>query len=133
MIGGLQYLTHIIPDISNAIGIVERFQADPKESHYAVVKRIFRYINGTPDFGLWYDRSNHFTLYAYTNVDWVGNMDDRKSTSVGAFFLGGILVSWLRKKKDCTTQSIEEAKYVAVENNCNQVIWMKKMLKDIRI
>ena len=60
-------------------------------------------------------------------------MDDRESTSGGAFFLGGRLVSWLRKKKDFTSQSIVEAKYVAAINNYNQDVWMKQMLKDIRI
>ena len=98
MIGGLQYLTHTRPDIENAIGIVARFQGDPREAHYVAVKRIFRYLKGTPKFRLWYDKSNDFTLYAYTDVDWAGSMDDRKSTSGGAFFLGGRLVSWLSKK-----------------------------------
>ena len=60
-------------------------------------------------------------------------MDDRKSTSGGAFFLRGKFLSWLRKKQDCISQSIAKVEYVAVANKCNQVIWMKKMLKDIRI
>ena len=60
-------------------------------------------------------------------------MDDRKSTSGGAFFLVGRLVSSLSKKQVCISKSIVEAEYVAVANNCNQVMWMKKMLKDIRI
>ena len=85
MIGGLQYLTHTRPDIENVVRIIARFQVDPKETHYAVVKGIFRYLKGTSEFGWWYDRSNDFTLTAYTNVDWVGSMDDRKSTSGGAF------------------------------------------------
>lgn len=125
MIEGLQYLTHTRPDITNAVGIVARFQANPREVHYATVKRIFRYLKGMTEFILWYDRSNDFTLYAYTNADWVGRMDDRKRTSGGAFFLGGRLVFWLRKKQDCTSQSIIEAEYVVVEKNCNQVVWMK--------
>ena len=50
MIGGLQYLTHTILDIENAVRIVARFQADPKEYHYATVKRIFRYLKGTYDY-----------------------------------------------------------------------------------
>ena len=98
MIGGLQYLTHTRMNIANAFGIFARFQVDRREAHYAVVKRIFRYLKGTPDFGLWYDRSNNFTIHAYIDVDWVGNMDDRKSTNGGSFFLGGGLVSWLIKK-----------------------------------
>ena len=84
-------------------------QNNSREAHYAAVKRIFRYVKGTPKFGLWYDKSNDFTLYAYTNANWVGSMDDRKSTTGGTFFLGGRLVSWLSKKHDYTPQSIVEA------------------------
>jgi hypothetical protein len=69
MIRCFQYLTHTRSDIENVVGIVARFQADPREAHYAVVKRIFRYLKGTFEFGLWYDRSNDFTLSAYTDAD----------------------------------------------------------------
>ena len=56
IIGGLQYLTHTKPNIENAVGIVARFQADPREYQFATVKRIFRYLKGTSDYGIWYDR-----------------------------------------------------------------------------
>jgi hypothetical protein len=98
MIGGLQYLTRTRLDIANAVGFVARFQADPKETNLAIVKRIFKYLKGTMEYGLWYDRSNNFTLQAYIDANWVGDTDDRKSTSGGSFFLGGRLVSWLSKK-----------------------------------
>ena len=88
MIEELQYLTHTKPNIENVVGIVTRFQVDPIEVHYVVVKRIFRYLKGTSEFGLWYDRSNDFTLSAYTDVDWLGSMNEKKSTSGGDFFLG---------------------------------------------
>ena len=92
-----------------------------------------RYLKGTLEFILWYDRGNDFTLCTYTDVDWVGDMDDRKITSGGAFFHGERLVYWLNKKQDCISQSTVEAKYVAISNNYNQVTWMKHMLKDIGI
>ena len=117
MIGGSQYLTHIRPDIAILVGIVARFQDDPNEAHYVAVKRIFRYLKGKLEFRLWYDKSNDFTLYAYTDVYWVGSMDDRNNTNGGAFFLGGRLVSWLSKKQDCISQSTIEVEYV-----CNQTI-----------
>lgn len=110
-----------------------RFQTNPKEYHCAIVKRIFRYLKGTSDYGIWYDRSNDFTLCTYTDVDWARDRDDSKSTSGGAFFLGGRLVSWLNKKQDCTSQSTAKAEYVAATNNYNQFIWMKQMMKDIGI
>ena len=97
----MNYLIHTKLDIANAIGIVAIFQANPKESYYAAVKRIFIYLKGTPDFGLWYDKSSDLTLCSYIDVDWVGSMDDKKTTSGGPFFLGAILVSWIRKKHDC--------------------------------
>ena len=101
MIGGLQYLTHTRENIANSVQIVARFKANPKEYHYAVVKRIFGYLKGTSYYGIWYDRCNDLTLCAYTGTDWIGSMDDRKSTSGGELFLGGRLVSWLGKKQDC--------------------------------
>ena len=69
MIEGLQYLTHTRLDIENTVGIVAKFQVDPREAHYAVVKRIFRYLNGTFELGFWYEKSNDFTLSFYTTVD----------------------------------------------------------------
>jgi len=63
------------------------------------VKRIFKNLQGTQDFGLWYPKDAYFSLHSYTDVDWVGNIDDRKSTSGGAFYLGPRLVSWLKKNK----------------------------------
>jgi len=69
MIGSLLYLTGTRPDIMHAIGIVGRFQANPNESHLQAVKRIFKYLQGTLNFGLWYDRDTNVTLHAYTDVD----------------------------------------------------------------
>jgi hypothetical protein len=68
--------------------MVARFQAAPKESHVQVVKRIFRYLKGTIYLVLWYPGKNSFSLRAYSDTDWVGCVDDIKSTSGGAFFLG---------------------------------------------
>ena len=93
MIGGLQYLTHTRSHITNAVGIVPRFQANPREAHYVAVKRIFRYLKGISKLRLWYERSNDFTLSAYTDADWASSMDEKKSTSGGTFFIGGRLVS----------------------------------------
>eukprot|EP00253_Pinus_taeda_P034331 PITA_34331 len=85
-------------DIMHAVGIVGRFQANPKETHLQAVKRIFKYLQGTQNYGLWYPRDTDLTLHAYTDADWAGSVDDRKSTSGGAFFMGSRLVSWFSKK-----------------------------------
>ena len=99
MIGILLYATTTRPNIMQVVGVVARFQSTPKETHMKEVKIIFRYLKGTLDFGLWYPKTQNFTLTAYIDVDWEGSIDRRKNTSGGAFFLGKCLVSSLSKKK----------------------------------
>ena len=95
------------------MGIVGRFQANPKESHLHAVKRIFKYLQGTQNFGLLYPRDTDLTLHAYIDVDWAGSVDDRKSTNGGAFYMGSRLVSWFSKKQSSIALSTAEAEYVA--------------------
>ena len=103
MICKLIYLTQSRLDISNVVSIVGRFAAEPKQSHLMAVRRIFRYLKGTIDYGLWYPKSENVQLHVYTDADWAGCIDDRKSTSGGAVFLGDRLVSWIRKNQNCTS------------------------------
>jgi len=98
MIGSLLYLIATRPNILQAVCMVARFHASPKETHVTIVKWIFRYLKGTMEYGLWYPKGKDFTLIAFSDVDWVGCVDDRKSTSGGAFYLGDNLVSWHNKK-----------------------------------
>ena len=133
MIGNLLYLTGTRPDIMHAVGIVGIFQENPKETHLQVVKRIFKYLKGTQNYGLWYPRDTDLTLHAYTDVDWAGSVDDRKSTSGGAFFMGSRLVSWFNKKHSSIALSTAEAEYVAVASCCTQILWMMQTLQDFQI
>ena len=94
MIRKLQYVVHTRPNIALAVGIVARFLAKPRENHMMAIKRILRYLKGTNDYGLWCKFGGNLNLKVFTNVHWVGNIVDRKSTSGGAFFLGKRLVSW---------------------------------------
>ena len=88
MIGSLLYVTTSRPNARKVVGMVVRFQVAPKENHVQVVKRTFRYLQGTVDLGLWYPNENSFSLKAYSDANWASYVDDRKSTSGGAFFLG---------------------------------------------
>lgn len=131
MIGKLQYVVHSRLDIAHAVGIVARFSADPKETHMTAIKRIFKYLKGTEDYGLVYQKGNDFDLTVYTDANWAGNIDDSKSTSGGAFFLGERLVSWLSKKQGCVSQSTVEAEYVAAALNYTNIAWIKQLLEGI--
>jgi hypothetical protein len=98
-----------------------------------VVKRIFRYIKETQDYGLWYPKGNDLSLVPYTYADWVESVDDRRSTSEIAFYLGDFLVSWLRKKQTSVSLSISEAEYILASTCCTQVLCMKQNLQDIQM
>ena len=87
MIGSLLYLTTIRLDIQFSVCLCARFQACPKESHFAIVKRIFRYLVGTKDIRLWYPAKYNLDLVAYIDSNFVRRKLDRKSTSGYCQFL----------------------------------------------
>jgi hypothetical protein len=95
------------------------------------VNRIFRYLKGTKEFGLWYPKGKDLSLIAYTDADWVGFIDDRQSTSGAMFYLGECLVSCLRKKKSSVSLSTTEVEYISATTCCTRVLWMKQTLIDI--
>ena len=117
----------------HAVGIVGRFQENPKESHLQVVKRIFKYLQETMEFDLWYIRDANLTLHAYIDADWERSVDDKKSTSGGAFYTGSRLVSWFSKKQSSIVLSTAEVEYVAAASCCTKLLWMMKTLQDYQI
>ncbi|KAJ9548153.1 hypothetical protein OSB04_020696 [Centaurea solstitialis] len=130
MIGSLLYLTASRPDIMYATCLCARYQADPKESHRKAVKRIFRYLKGTPNLALWYPMDSGFDLTAFSDSDFAGCKLDRKSTTGGCHLLGGKLVSWTSKKQNSMSTSTAEVEYVAPRSCCAQVLWMRNQLLD---
>ncbi|GJU96344.1 retrovirus-related pol polyprotein from transposon TNT 1-94 [Tanacetum coccineum] len=114
MIGALMYLTSSRLEIVHATCLCARYQAKPIEKHLKEVKRIFCYLRGTVNMGLWYTKDSGFELTRFSNADYAGCKDTFKSTFGGAQFLGKKLVSWSSKKQDCTALSIAEAEYVSL-------------------
>ena len=130
IIGSLLYLTTSKPNIAFSIGVCARYQAAPKESHLTAVKRIIRYINGTPDYGLWYSKDSNACPVGYSDANWAGSVDHRKSTSGGCFYLGNNLVSWMSKNQNSVSFSTAEVEYIVAGSCCTQLLWMKKLLHD---
>ena len=98
MIGSLLYLTASRPDIMFSVCMCARFQSNPRETHICAVKRIFRYLSGTINLGLWYPKGAAFNLISYSDADFGGCRLDRKSTSGTCHILSNCLVSWFSKK-----------------------------------
>ncbi|KAL8116222.1 hypothetical protein AgCh_022645 [Apium graveolens] len=95
LVGSLRYLTCTRPDIAYSVGIVSRYMEDLKQSHWKEIKRILRYIQGTKSVGLFYSSTKNYNLVGYSDSDWCGDEDDRKSTSGYLFFIGETSFTWL--------------------------------------
>nr|GEW50007.1 uncharacterized mitochondrial protein AtMg00810-like [Tanacetum cinerariifolium] len=130
MIRSLMCVTSSRPDIMFVTCMCARYQANPNEHHVSAVKRIFRYLIGTINLGLWYPKDFGFNLTAYSDADHAGCHLDRKSTSGSVQFLGDKLVCWSSKKQNCVSISIAESEYVTVSSCCAQLLWMHTQLTD---
>lgn len=118
MIGILIYITTSRLNLMQAICMVSHFQYAPKQFHLIAMKRIFKYIQGTLDFGLWYPWNDIFSLMAFVDVDWAGCLDDWKSTSGAAFYLGDCLVAWQRKKQESILLSTSKVECIVATSCC---------------
>nr|GEY15918.1 uncharacterized mitochondrial protein AtMg00810-like [Tanacetum cinerariifolium] len=120
MIGALMYLTLSRPDIIHATCVCARYQAQPTKKHLKEVKRIFRYLWGTVNTGLWYTKDSGFELTRFLDATYAGCKDTFKSTSGGAQFLGEKLVSWSSNKQDCTSLLTAKPDYVSFHRHILQ-------------
>ncbi|KAG6433701.1 hypothetical protein SASPL_105316 [Salvia splendens] len=130
LVGGLIYLTHMRPHIAFVVGMVSRFMHNPTRQHFGPAKRILRYVAGTQSFGIWYSNVAEFELVGFTDSDWAGSVDDRRSTSGFVFNLGSGAVTWSSKKQGVTTLSTAEAEYVDATSSACQGVWLRRLLAD---
>jgi hypothetical protein len=128
----LQYLTFTWPDIAYAVQQVSLHMHDPRESHLTAMKRILRYLRSTPNYGLLLRHSRSTDLVVYTDADWAGCPDTRRSTSGYAMFLGDNLVSWSAKRQTVVSRSSAEAEYHAVANGVAEATWLRQLLLKLK-
>lgn len=132
IVGGLRYLVHTRPDIAYAVGMVNRFMERPTTLHLGDVKRVLRYIKGTINYGLVYSKStgNHM-LSGYSDSDFAGNSDDRRSTGGMVFYLSESLITWMSQKQRCVALSSCEAEFMAATAAACQGLWLQKLLSRV--
>lgn len=129
--GALQYLTFTRPDISYAVQQVCLFMHDPREPHFAALKRILRYIKGTISHGLQLNKSSTTDLVAYSDADWAGCPSTRRSTSGYCVFLGDSLIAWSAKRQQTVSRSSAEAEYRGVANAVAETTWLRNLLLEL--
>ncbi|CAJ2672444.1 unnamed protein product [Trifolium pratense] len=131
VVGCLMYLAATRPDLMYVLSLISRFMNCPTELHMHAVKRVLRYLNGTINLGIMYKRGGNEKLEAYTDSDYAGDLDDRKSTSGYVFMLSAGAVSWSSKKQPVVTLSTTEAEFIAAASCACQSIWMQRVLEKL--
>eukprot|EP00794_Sanderia_malayensis_P011707 gene11707-biopygen9383 len=133
MIGSLTYASIATrPDLSDAVGILSQFMSNPGQQHVKGVKRVLRYIQGTLDYGLRFE-DGEFKLQGYSDADWAGDINTRKSTSGYVFRLGKATISWKSKRQPVVALSSTEAEYVALCAATQEAIWLRRLLGSLDI
>jgi hypothetical protein len=133
IVGSLMYLTTTRPDIMFVVSLLSRYMDHPTELHFEVAKRVLRYLKGTCDFGILYSKRGEDKLIAYTNSDYAGDLNDRKSTSGYVFMLNSGAVSWSSKKQPIVILSTTEAEFVAAVAYACQVVWMRRIMASFNL
>ncbi|KAM3298360.1 hypothetical protein ACQJBY_040029 [Aegilops geniculata] len=129
--GALQYLTFTRPDIAYAVQQICLHMHDPRDQHLSLVKRVLRYIKGTLHHGLQLVPSSMDRLVAYTDANWAGCPDTRRSTSGYGVFFGDNLISWSSKRQHTVSRSSAEAEYRAVANAVAEASWLRQLLQEL--
>lgn len=114
IVGALQYLTLTRPDIAFSVNKVCQYLHAPTMVHWTAAKRILRYLKNTLDLGITFKESASTLVSAFSDADWAGCLDDRRSTDGFAVFVGSNLVSWSARKQATVLRSSTEAEYKSI-------------------
>ncbi|XP_075076392.1 secreted RxLR effector protein 161-like [Nicotiana tabacum] len=132
-VGSLMYaMLCTRPDICFVVGVVSRFQSNPRKEHWTAVKHIIKYLKRTRDYMLIY-QSDDLVPIGYTDSDFQSDRDSRKSTSGNVFTLGGGAISWRSIKQTCVADSTMEAEYVATSEAAKEAVWLGNFLRELGV
>ena len=129
VVGSLMYaMVCTRPDIAHAVGVLSRFMSNPGKEHWTTVKRVFRYLHGTSDYGLCYQGilglERMLDIHGFVDADWARDLDQRRSTSGYVFSLFGGAVSWMSKRQSVVALSTTEAEYIAATHASMEAVWL---------
>ena len=130
-IGSLMYAAvGTRPDIAFTVRHLSQFSSDPSAAHFAAVKRVFRYLKGTSNYGILLGNISDEPLRGYSDSDWGSNLSDRRSTTGFIFTLGGP-ITWSSKKQPTVALSSMEAEYMAVSHAAREALWLRTFLAEL--
>uniref|UniRef100_A0A2N9E1N9 Retrovirus-related Pol polyprotein from transposon TNT 1-94 n=1 Tax=Fagus sylvatica TaxID=28930 RepID=A0A2N9E1N9_FAGSY len=121
------------PDIAFAVGMLGRYQSDPGLDHWRAAKKVMRYLQGTKDYMLMYRRTDNLEVIGYSDSDFAGCIDSRKSTSGYIFMMASGAVSWRSAKQTLIATSTMEAEFVSCFEATSHGVWLKSFISGLRI
>ncbi|XP_038875145.1 secreted RxLR effector protein 161-like [Benincasa hispida] len=130
-VGSLMYLIATRLDIMYVVSLISRFMESPTELHLFAAKRILRYLKRTPDLGILYQKEENLNLVGFSDSDYAGDLNDRKSTLGYVFIFGSGAISWSSKKQPIVTLSTTKAELVAATSCACQAIWLRNILENL--
>ncbi|XP_048232904.1 secreted RxLR effector protein 161-like [Ricinus communis] len=125
VVGSLMYLTATHPDMIFMVNLISRYMENPTEMHLQVAKRVLKYLKGTIEFGIFYKKGGDGELHVYSDSDYAGDLEDRKSTSGYIFLLSSGAISWSSKKQPVVSLSTTEAEFIAAASCACQAVVKK--------
>ncbi|OMO77059.1 Reverse transcriptase, RNA-dependent DNA polymerase [Corchorus capsularis] len=132
LVGRLMYLAQTRPDLAYALSIVSQFMHNPSEQHMKGVMRILRYVKSSPGKGILFTKNEDWQgINVYTDADWAGSLDDRRSTSGYFTFVGGNLVTWRSKKQNVVARSSADAEFRGIALGLCEALWLRLLLQDL--
>lgn len=123
------------PDLAFTVSILSKFNAAANSEHMVAAKRALRYIRYTMDLGIQYTKATGSTntdLHGYSDADWAGDMEDRKSTTGYLFLVSNGAVSWQARKQSIVALSTTEAEYVACSEACREAVALRRIYEDLK-
>lgn len=134
MTGSLMWLANVSrPDLAFAINYCARFTSNPNQQHMDVLTRLMAYIAGTMEKGMFYPRNGDIDLVGYSDADYAGCLDTRKSTSGYIFMLGGCPISWTSQRQKAMATATMDAEYMAASDACKEAVWIRRFINDLEV
>ncbi|KAL5560862.1 hypothetical protein UlMin_030609 [Ulmus minor] len=135
-VGSLMYsMVSTRHDLSFAMSILSRFKSNPRKSHWEAMKWLFRYIKGTTDIGLIFEKKKgtKFGLEGFVDSNYAGNKDNRRSTTLYYFCLNGCCISWKTQLQPIAALSTTEVEYIAAIEAIKEALWLQGLLQELKV
>jgi len=127
IVGSLMYaMVYTRPDIAHVVGVMRTYMSNPRKEHWNIMKRIFKYLHGTLDFGIYYQgrpsQNRIVDVQDFVDAEWARDIDCQRSTSGYVFNLFGGVVSWMSKRQEFVALSSIEVEYMEAIHACKEAV-----------